>query len=125
VYSDRFVPSRSAGDLSVEFNLAANAAQAAIISRGSEKTQVLHGLVAELSLPAPLAEVLVPFIEVREPTDGLACATVTFAGIVGSLVGLNSQGLAASTALLLNAGKSTTRRQDGLGPRIASAATKR
>jgi hypothetical protein len=27
VYSDRFVPSRSAGDLSVEFNLAANALQ--------------------------------------------------------------------------------------------------
>ena len=53
---------------------------------------------------------LTPFIVVREPAEGWACATVTFAGIAGSLVGLNGNGLAASAGVVLNAGDQRQRR---------------
>jgi acyl transferase domain-containing protein/short-subunit dehydrogenase len=90
-------------NLAVLNDLAANAAQVAVVSNNGSGARVLHGFASELSLPPAVVEVLSPFIELREPATGWASATVTFAGIVGSLVGLNGGGLAASTGALLNA----------------------
>ncbi|MEX0679047.1 MAG: SDR family NAD(P)-dependent oxidoreductase [Pirellulales bacterium] len=109
-------------NLAVETELAENAAQVAIIPPGQARSGVLHAMVAELSLPPALAELLTPMVLVREPAEGWACATVTFAGIVGSLVGLNGNGLAASTGALLDvpaasngaSAGGTTLRVDGL-----------
>jgi acyl transferase domain-containing protein/short-subunit dehydrogenase len=91
-------------NLAVLNDLAANCAQVATVATGPTGQSVLHALVGELTLPPALVEMLTPFILVREPAEGWACATVTFAGIAGSLVGLNGNGLAASAGVVLNAG---------------------
>src|SRR5690606_16724521 len=76
-------------NLAVQHDLAANTAQVAVLAKGPSKTNVLHGLVGETSLSTALAEMLTPVVTVREPANGWAYATVTFAGIVGGHVGLN------------------------------------
>ena len=64
--------------------MAENAAQVVTIPPAQAQSGVLHAIVAELTLPPALAELLSPLILVREPAEGWACATVTFAGIAGS-----------------------------------------
>src|SRR4029079_4888569 len=91
-------------NLAVLNDLAANCAQVATVASGPTGQCVLHALVGELTLPPALVEMLTPFILVREPAEGWACATVTFAGLAGSLVGLNGGGLAASAGVVLNTG---------------------
>ncbi len=109
-------------NLAVLSDFAGSAAQVALLSRSGAGTTVLHGFAGELSLPPALVEMLTPLVLVREPDHGWACATVTFAGIIGSLVGLNGNGLAASTGTVVNAypatngsaGGTATMRVDGL-----------
>ena len=91
-------------NLAVLNDLAANCAQVATVCQTPGGASVLHALVGELTLPPALIEMLSPFVLVREPAEGWACATVTFAGLAGSLVGLNGNGLAASAGVVLNAG---------------------
>ncbi len=100
-------------NLAVQNDLAANSAQVAIVCHHSRRRGVLHALAAELSLPPAVTEVLVPVVEVRQPPEGHACATVTFAGIVGSLVGLNSHGLAASIGAIESASATNDGALDG------------
>jgi acyl carrier protein len=89
-------------NLAVLPDFAASAAQVALVTHAGTQTQVLHGLAGEISLPPALAEMLTPLVLVREPAQGWSCATVTFAGIIGSLVGINGNGLAASTGTLID-----------------------
>ena len=67
-------------NLAVLNDFAANATQVALVSHAGDATHVLHGLASELSLPPALVEMLTPLVLVREPAQGWACATVTFAG---------------------------------------------
>lgn len=108
-------------NLAVLPDFAATAAQVALVTHAGSQTHVLHGLAGELSLPPALVEMLTPLVLVREPSQGWACATVTFVGIIGSLVGLNGNGLAASTGTLVDtaatqngSAASSTVRVDGL-----------
>ncbi len=108
-------------NLAVLPDFAASAAQVALVTHVGTQIQVLHGLAGELSLPPALTEMLTPLVLVREPSQGWACATVSFAGVIGSLVGLNGNGLAASTGTLIDtvatqngSAASSTVRVDGL-----------
>ena len=103
-------------NLAVLNDLAANCAQVATVATGPTGSSVLHALVGELTLPPALVEMLTPFILVREPAEGWACATVTFAGVAGSLVGLNGNGLAASAGVVLNAGAANNGAAQGGSP---------
>jgi acyl transferase domain-containing protein/NADP-dependent 3-hydroxy acid dehydrogenase YdfG len=103
-------------NLAVLNDLAANCAQVATVASGPTGQSVLHALVGELTLPAALVEMLTPFILVREPTEGWACATVTFAGVADSLVGVNGNGLAASAGVVLNAGAANNGAAHGGSP---------
>ncbi len=105
-------------NLAVLPDFAASAAQVALVNTSGGKTQVLHGLSGELSLPPALAEMLTPLVLVREPDHGWACATVTFTGIIGSLVGLNGNGLAASTGTLVDTVATTNGSASSMAVRV-------
>jgi|GEM_PF-774000 len=105
-------------NLAVLPDFAASAAQVALVTNSAGKTQVLNGLAGELSLPPALAEMLSPLVLVREPDHGWACATVTFAGIIGSLVGLNGNGLAASTGTLVDTTAATNGSASSMAIRV-------
>ena len=91
------------------FNLAlfadwgAGGVQLAIRAASNPLGNMLHGVRDDIGLQVQLSECLTPLVLVRQPVGGISHATFTFAGVVGSLGGLNACGLAATAAALCDA----------------------
>ncbi|QEG35090.1 type I polyketide synthase [Bythopirellula goksoeyrii] len=83
---------------------------------------VRHGLRDERPQGSRLADCLVPVVQIRQPKNGFASISVTYAGCAGALSGLNAKGLAVTSGMILGTNQSTPQRHPLLTQLLLSEA---